>query len=543
MNEYLEIFKKNFIGFFLISILIGSFWFLASSSIYEIKDNDSYFYIKIAHLYQEQGIFIKEFPWLYYTNWRDHFPGLHFLWSMILIPFVSIFGDLTGAKLLQSIVVGFIFGMIFLILKELRKNYHYLFVLLFFSLPLAPNFMARLMNARPIGFSILFFLLGLYFILKKKNIPLFITSFFFVWAYDGYVILLFLALLYFISDFIANKRLNWQILLIMISGFLWGNVINPYFPNNLLFSHFLYTNPVINLAFPISVEWQPPFFFNKIIFYDLILYIALIVVAASVFYAQRLSLKRKEPNKITNYYFIYFSAIFLIFITLLSNRFIDYLLPLMIFFIALYLDLIIPEGLIERLSKALVNIKVRLVVSACLIFVMSSSFIIIILGYGNSESFKNVGDFSLQRFYGSAKFLEQKSQDKDLVFLDRWDIFPYFFYLNSKNYYNLGLNGNFLLLYDPKLFFYYDNLIRYGIICDKYFSNCGKDFVSNGKIDNKLYNILQDNFKVKYFFSDSENLKNVQKYYNIDDLIKQSPKLKLIFEDQYFKSAKIYKVD
>lgn len=533
-------------SFFLIFIFVSVVWFLGFQTIYEINDNDTYFYIKMAHLYQEKGIFIKSFPWLYHTSWRENFPGIHFLWPVLLMPFVNIFGDLNGAKLLQSLVVGFIFGTLYLTVKLVRPKYSFIFFLLFFTFPLASYFIGRLQNIRAIGLAVLFFMIGLYTILSGKNLLLFITSFFFVWAYDGYIILIILSFFFFISRLIVDKIIDSKSFLISISGSMWGIIINPYFPNNILNTQLIFTNPIINFIFPVSLEWISPYFIDKYLFYILIGYL-IILFLGFIFLFQEI---RKKPNiPLFRWFFLWLCSIFLVFLTFLSQRFVEYsVLSTFIFLVACF-DIFKPQGFnfkkitgLLTLDKNLIYFGKRLLYYFSVIIIMLFVLSIILTLWASQTRFIDQRSFSLFRYYGAANFLKYNSNAGDLVFLDRWDIFPYFFYYNSHNYYVVGLSGNTILRYDPRKFFYYDNLIRVGAICDKYILKCAERLACYNKQDNSLYKLLKEEFGAKFLVVDRYNLKGVQKNYNLDYLIKLSPNLEKIYQDPYFKDIIIYQL-
>ncbi len=533
--------KKH--GFLFVFLLVSLVWFLGFQIIYEINDNDSYFYIAMSHIYADKG-FIKEMPWLYHTSWRKDFPGIHFLWSVVLIPFVKVFGDLNGTKLLQSLVVGFILGILYLIIKHIRRDHHFIFFLLFFLFPLASYFMSRFQNVRAIAFAVLFFLTGLYALLLRRNWFLFMTSFFFVWAYDGYVILVILAFLYFLSRLIVDKALDLKPFLCVISGIVWGIILNPYFPNNILNSQAIYTNPIINFAFPVSIEWTSPYFSDRHLFYILIGY--LVILSFGFFFLYQ-EIQQKKNRQCSQWFFLWLSSVFFVFLTFLSQRFVEYSVPLIFLFLVACFHIFLPENINFRLFNRLLNRESRLLIRRSLYYlsvIIVAAFtlsIVLLIWLSEARHFDRQA-FSLSRFYGAAMFLKHNSEPGDLVFLDRWDIFPYFFYYNTHNYYVVGLNGNSILPYNPRKFFYYDNLIRLGAICDRYASKCGEKLACYDKSDNALYKLLKEEFNAKFLVVDRYNLKKIQKNYNFDYLIRQSPELKKVYEDSYFEEITVYRL-
>ena len=61
-------------------------------------DPDSFYHAKMALLIRDQGV-IHTFPWLDLTVLGQHYTDQHFLYHVLLIPFVTWFPPLVGLKL------------------------------------------------------------------------------------------------------------------------------------------------------------------------------------------------------------------------------------------------------------------------------------------------------------------------------------------------------------------------------------------------------------------------------------------------------------
>jgi hypothetical protein len=84
----------SFLLIFLTSFIV--FAYLQYSEAF--ADPDSFYHAKMALLARDQGV-IKDFPWLQYTVLVNNYTDQHFLYHVILIPFVTFFDPLVGIKL------------------------------------------------------------------------------------------------------------------------------------------------------------------------------------------------------------------------------------------------------------------------------------------------------------------------------------------------------------------------------------------------------------------------------------------------------------
>jgi hypothetical protein len=61
-------------------------------------DPDSFYHVKMALLMRDQGT-IHNFPWLGLTTLGQHYTDQHYLYHVLLIPFVTALPPLIGMKL------------------------------------------------------------------------------------------------------------------------------------------------------------------------------------------------------------------------------------------------------------------------------------------------------------------------------------------------------------------------------------------------------------------------------------------------------------
>ena len=86
---------KYFSYFLLFVVALGYFSYMQATPTF--ADPDSFYHIKAAQLLSEEGI-IKQFPWLQATILKDSYTDQHFLYHVLLLPFIKVLSPVTGAK-------------------------------------------------------------------------------------------------------------------------------------------------------------------------------------------------------------------------------------------------------------------------------------------------------------------------------------------------------------------------------------------------------------------------------------------------------------
>ena len=147
-----------FTGFF------GLLFFGLMQASWTFADPDSFYHAKMAVLMLERGI-IRDFPWLVYTSLPGGYTDHHFLYHVILIPFVKFFSPLIGIKV-ATVFINTTFILLFY--GFLRKNKILRpFFFVFLLLSTAP-FIFRIDLVKANGLSLVFVMLILIFIFQKK---------------------------------------------------------------------------------------------------------------------------------------------------------------------------------------------------------------------------------------------------------------------------------------------------------------------------------------------------------------------------------------
>ena len=391
---------------------------------------DSFYHVGMSKYILEHGI-PQKFPYLYFTHLNQSFVDHELLFHLLLIPFIKIFGVVAGPKIMAILFFALIFAFLYLIFRN-RKIKFAPIITIFLLFVMPSDFYFRSAFIRTQTVSLFFMVLALYFIDKNFYKGLFIVSFLYVWLYGGSVFILILIASYFIGQILCQEKIDQKIFLYTISGFAAGILINPYFPKNIYFLYSQIFQTGLGAKGYSGGEWQPydAWYWVQISIIPILIFLAGIVMA--------LSQNIKRDGKTLA---VVIFSLFLLVLQWKSKRFVEYW-P---FWGATAGVLLLSDTLPKFYQK-----QKNLFVACFLILFIFTIFKArteITRGYNdtqtpiNPESTKQVNDF-----------LIKNSQSKDIVFTDDWDVFPFYFYYNQKDYFIVGLDPEFMNQYNHDLY-------------------------------------------------------------------------------------------
>ncbi len=198
-------------------------------------DWDGYYHIRWSSLLWEN---FKNFKWLPEFTWlpltvlnANDYADHHFLFHLFQIPFLWFFEPVTAAKVAAifygSLAVFSVYWMMF------RYKVDYLLLWLAALLTCANPFFYRMNMAKAPPLTIIYTVAGIYLLFERKYKWLLPLMFIFVWTYSLYPILFLAAIIW--AGIMAwnERRFEWEPLAYSFGGMILGNIVNPYFPNNL----------------------------------------------------------------------------------------------------------------------------------------------------------------------------------------------------------------------------------------------------------------------------------------------------------------------
>jgi hypothetical protein len=480
-------------------------------------DWDGYYHIKWSSLLWENfkhGRWLPEFTWLPLTvlnpqDYADH----HFLFHLLQIPFLWFFEPVTAAKL-AAVVYGSlaVFSVYWLMF---RYKIDYLILWLLALLTCASSFFFRINMAKAPPLTIIYTIAGIYLLFERKYVWLLPLMFVFVWTYSLFPMLFIAAVIWAVIIGWNERRIEWQPVAYTLGGMILGNVINPYFPQNLqLFGEHFFTKFKVGSDFAVAVggEWYP---FNGM---ELMLNLPVALIAMLAGYILFAPKNGKLPEK---------STFFLMFVTVLlaaqlrSKRFAEYFPPFAILFAAFsWREFLVPlvqlpdefrrdlEPYLDKEKKTsrqenydiFKQVGVWSLGAILSVWMLYNLTGIDTTNWVSEERKNTVGLRSLfsikedgllsnirnnesnGRYSRAMAWANENIPEGEMIFNCNWDDFPKIFFYDTKHSYVYGLDPNYLYSKNPEL---------YKLIDD----------ITKGKTDDPAP-IIRENFGSRFIFSD-----------------------------------------
>lgn len=405
----------------------------------DMPDNDGFYHIKMAWLMRTEGL-KPDFPWLPLTilNQNEYYDH-HFLFHVALLPFT--FGDLRiGAKWSVVVFSALAFLAIWFLFYRQRVPFSWLWALAL--LGISDAFLYRMSVTRAGSLSLLVLAIAFAWILERKYIHLALLSFVYVWMYDAFPLLIALAGLHFIAIALIERRIEYKPVLYISIGIFLGLLINPYFPENIVFS---YRHMLPKLADATSVrvgnEWFP--YTTKQIFDNSLLSLVLFV---SGIFALGFSSRKMDVRTV----FSLFTTLLFGLMLLQARRFVEYFPPFALIFAAFAWAPLLADLQPASVKSALSPLK-RISANLPVIILSAVAAVSIARSIPRAQDAIN-GAKPYDLYADASHWLEVNTPQDSRVFQTDWDDFPRLFYYNTHNTYLIGLDPTYMQLYDPNLY-------------------------------------------------------------------------------------------
>lgn len=430
-------FLQHSLGLFLLFLLGMAFIQFVTP---DMPDNDGFYHIKLAWLMRTEGL-KPDFPWLPLSilNQREYYDH-HFLYHVVLMPF-TYFADLRiGAKWSAALFSSLAFLAVWYLFHRQRVPYAWLWSLAL--LGISDAFLYRMSVTRAQSLSLAALALAFAWLLERKYKHLAVLSFVYVWLYDAFPLAIAFAALYLVAVAVVERRLEYKPLLFIGGGILLGMIVNPYFPNNVIFSwHHMFPKLTDATSIRVGNEWFP---YNT----KQILENSFPSLAAFVSGIFALGLTGKKMDVRTAFALL----VSLLFGLMLfqARRFVEYFPPFALVFAAfawapLFTDFRFASAVStdSPLKRMLVNAPMLLLSAAVALSIARSV-------PRAREAVDNSKPYDL--YAAASRWLEENTPAGSRVFQTDWDDFPRLFYYNTRNTYLIGLDPTYMQLYDPNLY-------------------------------------------------------------------------------------------
>lgn len=431
----------------------------------------------------KSGHWLPEFKWLPLTVLApDQYADHHFLFHLLQIPFLWFFEPVMAAKVAaifySTLAIFSVFWLMY------RYGVDYLLIWLLALLTCANPFFYRMNMAKAPPLTIIISVIGIWLLFERRYVWLAPLMFAFVWTYSLFPLLFIAAAIWTAIILWNERRLEWRPLAYTTGGMVLGNLINPYFPQNLglFWEHFVTKIKIgTDFAVPVGGEWYP--YTGQ----ELLTHFPIALIAMLIGYVLFAPKKGKLPEK---------STFFLGFVTILllsqfrSKRFAEYFPPFAILFASFsWKEFVTPEAIelpdefrrdIEPFLDAdkpsqkqsiFDNLKVAAlwVVGLMLGGVMFYNFIG--MDFSTNEriqktpwlswlgGIKQVGLLSdirsnepHEKYERAMTWAVENIPEGERIFNCNWDDFPKMFYFDRKHAYVYGLDPNYLYSKNPELY-------------------------------------------------------------------------------------------
>ena len=502
-------------------------------------DWDGYYHIKWSSLLWQNfshGKWLPTFEWLPLTvlnpkAYADH----HFLFHLLQIPFLWFFQPVTAAKVAavfySTLAIFSVYWMLF------RYEVKHQLIWLAAIMTCSNAFFYRMNMAKAPPLTIIISVLGIHLLFQRKYIWLLPLMFAFVWTYSLWPLLFFAAVIWMLIIAWNERRFEWRPVAFTAAGMVLGNVINPYFPNNIyLFIEHFTEKFKIGSDFVVAVggEWYP---YSGM---ELLMSFPIALAAMLIGYILFVPRKTALPEK---------AAFFLAFTTILlaaqfrSKRFAEYFPPFAILFAAFSLQAFSTPVVAELPDEFKRDIDPYLDVpkptqrqawwvaakqaSVWVVGIALSIFWVYNLtglhrfGFDEPGMIDNIRsnepDDKYRRAMEWATGLDDTGAENipkgERIFNCTWDDFPKLFFYDTKHTYVYGLDPNYLYSAHPEL---------YTLLKD----------ITEGKTEDPAP-LIRDKFGANYIFADAKE--------NIDMIAKalDSGWVETIYEDD---EARLFKI-
>jgi hypothetical protein len=466
-------------------------------------DWDGYYHIRWSSLLWENfshGKWLPTFEWLPLTvlnpqDYADH----HFLFHLLQIPFLWFFEPVMAAKVAAVVFATLaIFSVYWLIY---RYGIGYQLIWLLAILTCANMFYYRMNMAKAPPLTIVITIAGIYLLFQRKYVWLAPLMFAFVWTYSLFPLLWIAALIWTAIIAWNERRFEWRPLAYTTGGLILGNVINPYFPHNLMLfaEHFLEKFKVgSDFVVAVGGEWYP---YNGM---ELLTNFPVALGAMLIGYILFMPKNGKLPEKAT---------FFLMFVTILlaaqfrSKRFAEYFPPFAVLFVAFSWQAFtlnskseLPEDVKRELEPFLDVTKpsateawwgaLKQALVWTLGIVLFAAFLFNMVGFHYFGIDQNGlvsdirGNEENTRYQRATEWANANIPAGERIFNCNWDDFPKLFFYDQKHSYAYGLDPNYLYSQNPDL---YKDLMD----------------ITGGKVDDPAP-VIRDKFGAKYIFADAK---------------------------------------
>ncbi|HMO59850.1 MAG TPA: hypothetical protein PKA05_15995 [Roseiflexaceae bacterium] len=396
-----------------------------------LADNDGFYHMRMAQMMRSDGL-TPPFPWLPLTILNDgDFYNHHLLYHIYLGFFAGDGSDaalISGTKVASILMPALAFTAIWWLLRGAEVPWAWAWAIGLCAVSEA--FLYRMSLPRAQSASLLVLVLALHWLLRRRYALLVPLGFLYVWLYNAFPLLILVALIVVAAGFMTERRLEWRALIYPAAGIVLGLIINPYFPQNLIFIISHLVPKFGELEVSVGNEWYPYRTWTLVENSGGALALWLLGVFA-------LGWRGRRFDRATLAAFALSVAFGLMLFK--SRRFVEYFPPFALIFAALSSGPLLKEWLAG--SQRFLRRAVPALLLAILIATLTLTLLSARLQIANARPAATYADASA--------WLHTNAPTGSRIFNTDWDDFPRLFFYNTSATYIVGLDPTYLQLADP----------------------------------------------------------------------------------------------
>lgn len=507
---------------------------------------------------------------------------LYYLYHLSLGYFIDFFGFNTenylslivATKIYHSILSALFFTAFFLIARnvlvfegaELNKRTILLSSLLavLFLFFIVPSFTFRLFMYRPHIIAMILVLASAYFSYRRSLLGVGIVSFFMPFFYSLALFVLIPPFIHGVASVLYQDNLRksdllklpqyygikkFKLFLFASVALIAGIIARPDSLNYVFNGFYVQLMAIYNNFFR-GIDNVSEFVAPVTDAYML----AFVFIAVCFFYYTKIrEVGLRQALKFERFYLFAVSQVFFI-LLILIYRALEYAVPAVGLFLAavftgsilpalkrLYageFDYVFSSAVLKELAsmgKHFLNVISRHKKILILAFwlMIGFNFISVIAGFAASLRQEPPADL----YKKASEFMRDHSQKGDIVFQQRFDMYPRLIFFNQKNRYIAGMAETFTYAYDPAIFWIWRHIVNAEPVCPQ------KECDEAGSPD--VYETIKNTFKAKYVFIDSQqsiggiSVLNTPKFIK---LLENDSRFKKVFTDAEYPDIMVFEL-
>ena len=419
-----------------------------------VFERDGFFHARYAQMLPERGL-SRQFYWMQYTDWKEHFCDKDFLYHVALLPFCAGATEpLDGAKFATLMLNLAMLCGFYALLLRLRVPWPLFWLCL---LPVgSAMFLNRMLMLRSHVLSVPLMILACSVILRRRFWPCAIVGFIYAWSYSFPLAMLITALCAEAGCVLAQRRFERpRAVAGTLLGVAAGLLIHPYSPNT-----FAMLGALLKIAASGATGGKLALG-SEFLGQDLMTLLTAVSAPFAAFLAALIGALALWAGKVEKRTLSlesasmgcvalgWFAGMFIF------SRLVEYFVPVALLFAGLVLrDLI--EGRAENAGSKKQN-------SAGFLCAASMSVLVLACCQWWSLKLIRATQFSTRGFYssleawergryfdGAAKWMKQNIAAGATVVNFHWDDFPELFYSAPEYYYLVGLDPTLMQIPYPE---------------------------------------------------------------------------------------------